>query len=264
MDFLAPIKRILSAHFPTRKNEALAPDISSLLDLKQERISPALCSIIDRTHCNNIVQSEPHGERWLESIENEKMPHVKSVLQRSLQGATLIDVGVSERWESMHKLAKLMGASQYIGIDKFWPTMSNGKAKKGTFSIVKSIEDEQCPALLLKGDALEFLSRLGDSSCCIAINAIDGCIISSPVYHRELARQIERIVPKGGVAFGIISHPLSLIATNSVEAPIAPESANPLLFSAQSVRICTQIAERPNPLWKDYSPMPLDRLLVRE
>jgi hypothetical protein len=101
-------------------------EIAALIELKNEKLPASLRTTIEKTCSFNIVQSSPNGDRW----------------------------------QAMYELAKLMGARQYIAVDKYWPNTVT--RRKSDFSIINTIKDPCCDALFEKADTLNFLARLKD------------------------------------------------------------------------------------------------------
>lgn len=261
MTFLGSFKCYLSRPALPPEELVSIPGLSDLLDFQNFRTSGRLRSLISSVDGRNIVQPIPSGEGWLANIE--KYPKVAEVLSHALKGRILVDIGCSERWSSMHQIAKLMGASLYVAVDKFWPISDNQLVQRSNVFILKTVEDSHCNAILIKSDALEFLSKLRSDSCCIALNAIDAYIVSNPQYHERLAAEIQRSVIKGGAAFGIVSLPLTILAANALKSRDLKMSKDPFVFQAQSLTLCATQPSKPNPLWDDCSLNSLERLLIR-
>jgi hypothetical protein len=261
MTFLGSLRRYYGRQASLPVELASAPGLSEIIDFQNFRTSGRLRSLISSVEGRNIVQPIPSGEGWLANIK--KYPKVAEVLSKALKDSILVDIGCSERWSSMHKLAKLMNARLYVAVDQFWPVSDSNLVERSNLSVVKIIEDSQCNAILIKSDALEFLSKLKSASCCIALNAIDACIMSNPQYHERLAAETQRSVTKGGAAFGILSLPLTILATNALKSRALRMSKNPFDFQVQSLTLCASQPSKPNSLWEDHSLNTFERLLIR-
>ncbi len=188
-------------------------------------------------------------------IEQDKS--VRDVFSAALKDKVIVDLGASENWGAMHRIAIMMGAREYVAVDPFWPSVKNSLFKK-KIEVLRVIPNPVCPAKLVRTDALTYLKQLPDNSCNIALNGIDRMIISSASYQCSLARETERVVPSGGLAFGILSYPLSLIAINAnLDKPeqLASSPLEDLSLNHAEAEI--------NPKWDDYSPFSSDRLLIK-
>lgn len=107
-------------------------------------------------------------------------------------------------------LAETMGASGYVAVERFFLSDDSGVySTDPEKNLLDRVDDrllrmpEQMRMALVQADMLDFLSRLPDGSANICINAIDCFVIPSDSYHRALSTEISRVVPAGGVAFGI-------------------------------------------------------------
>lgn len=258
MNLLNQLKKILSVV----GNESVPDSISSLPCFGTFGFSSSLRSLVDSVTTQNIIQDGPNADRWVNACL--EYPQIRNILSQSLNGQTLVDLGASEHWEELYKFSKTLGVKQFIAVDKFWPTLDAGSRDKSRLKVIKKIEDQDCSILLVKGDALEFVSRLKDSSCCIALNGFDGSVVPSASYHKELAKQIERVVPKGGVAFGIVSLALSLIATQETIDLPTQTLEEMMIFSFVTSPLIGKTSNNSNPRWEDHSMIPFDRLLVRK
>lgn len=244
------------------------PELSRLFHSREKKISAHLPGFgelqiprhikdtVRRTTCFRMEQDKPNTEGWKTNLEND--PSLREVMRNAMSGRTLVDLAAGSHWEEMHDFAKFLGASRLIAVEKF-----TGGRFKGDLTIVDEIKDKECPGVLVKGDALKFISRVPNQSCCISINALDGSVIPTAEYHERLAEEVERVVMPGGVAFGTISHALSLIVTHP--DLIEKDLSDPLRMSGFSLLLCTM---PPTKLeldkWEIHSMMPFERVLIRK
>jgi hypothetical protein len=157
----------------------------------------------------------------------QKKEEVRAFLKDKLKGKILVDLGsgmgfirgalMPESWggkSSMQKIAQELNASVCIGVDKYTYNCecAIGKPTDPSVDLARKEEvEEGTQTVLVSADMLDFLSRLPDSSVCITINGVDSRVIKNEEYHRALAKEIERVVGKNGVVFGVNSSSLSII-----------------------------------------------------
>ncbi|HSB47124.1 MAG TPA: hypothetical protein VLD37_03855 [Candidatus Bilamarchaeum sp.] len=120
----------------------------------------------------------------------------KSVMiSRALEGRRLTDLGAAEP-SGMLEFARAYGASEYVGVDSFFDY--SGRSLPGR-------------AKLVNDDLLRYLFSQDDGSSNIVMNAIDGVVLMNPdrvieeTYSQLLLMQIARVIPPGGIAFGLLS-----------------------------------------------------------
>lgn len=125
------------------------------------------------------------------------MNRESETLRMLLGGKRLTDLGagypVPAAVFAMH-----YGASEYVGVDRYQDYSGSG------LWALKDVRLVEC-------DMLEHLSGEPDMSTNIMMNAIDRAVLVGPsrtieaAYATLLLRNIARVVPPGGIAFGIMS-----------------------------------------------------------
>lgn len=118
-------------------------------------------------------------------------------LRMLLAGKRLTDLGAGDPIPAA-VFAMHYGVSEYVGVDGYQDYKNSG---------LWCLKDVR----LVTRDMLEHLSNEPDASSNIMMNAIDGAVLRGPSRTLELAysalllRNIARVVPPGGIAFGIMS-----------------------------------------------------------
>jgi hypothetical protein len=138
--------------------------------------------------------------------------HIESpsrTLAEKLKGERLIDLGAgnSESFTAMAHLAATLGVKEYIAVDKY---VDYSRAE----ALLDAYVGEGYPEMILRAvndEILLFLSKMRDESAHIVMNSIDRCMLVcmehflDEMYGLELASEIARVVPRGGIAFGVNS-----------------------------------------------------------
>lgn len=120
-----------------------------------------------------------------------------SMLYRSLLGRRLTDLGAGDPVMMLH-FALEYGASEYVAVEAYRDYSGNG---------LVGVRE----ARLINADMLEYLAFQKDASTNIVMNAINEEVLRGPsrlitdAYLEYLARNIARVVPPGGAAFGVMS-----------------------------------------------------------
>lgn len=137
-------------------------------------------------------------------------------LVEKLRGSRLVDLGAGNRdsLTAMAHLAAVLGVKEYIAVDKY----VDYSAAEG---LLDHFVGESYPEMILRAvndEILLFLAKLEDGSANIAMNSIDRCMLATTnhliaeMYGLELAGEIARVVPPGGIAFGVNSPNLERLA----------------------------------------------------
>ena len=145
---------------------------------------------------------------------NEKTPERKKVfdfVSERLSEKMLVDLGAGRDRGRIQNMAQRLGAKIYIGVDKFFPYKEREEINSDQdLSYGEKQEDMQVATI--KGDMLDFLSRLPDNSVCITMNGIDIDMVTSEAYINALVKEIIRVLHPSGIAFGTDSTALRNIA----------------------------------------------------
>jgi hypothetical protein len=181
-------------------------DIHGLSIVLGEPPSP-LSSLIDRaSRC-----SKRYGDEYSEHLYSllrfpEDYEATLTAMGQALEGRVLLDLGGGRRPRLM-ELAERFGVSLYLDVDLYYhddartdPASANWLPEHGPGS--------KLPAAVVACDMLDFLWRVPDGSCNVTVSGIDGLVIPLREYASEMARQFDRVVPPGGVAFGAYGDPL--------------------------------------------------------
>lgn len=137
-------------------------------------------------------------------------------LKQRLRGSRLIDLGAgnSESFTAMAHLAAVLGVREYIAVDKYVDYSS-------AEGLLDDFVGRSYPEMILRAvneEILLFLAKMEDGSANIAMNSIDRCMLATTnhlvaeMYGLELASEIARVVPEGGIAFGVNSPNLERLA----------------------------------------------------
>jgi len=136
-------------------------------------------------------------------------------LREALKGKRLVDIGAgkSTSFLSMAHLAAILGASEYVAVDKY-VDYTNAE------EIMEKVINSKFPDIVLRAineDMLEFLLFQPDQSANICMNSVDESILASnirfatEIYMSDIAQELMRVVPKDGVAFGLNSPALDML-----------------------------------------------------
>ena len=139
-------------------------------------------------------------------------PEVKEFFENLLKDKPIVDLGCGPVSESgvrkMEKFALGMGASRYVGVDKFR---------------VRADEKPTETSEYVSQDMLEYAQSLPDNSTNFTLNGIDQVIIVSEDYTDRLVKQLARATAPNGVAMGFNSpllHKLHQYGFNQVKVPV--------------------------------------------
>jgi hypothetical protein len=138
------------------------------------------------------------------------------LLSEKLNGKRLIDLGAGniESLTAMAHLAAVLGVSEYIAVEKY---IDYGRAE----GLIEAFMGDSYPQIVFRAfndDMLLFLTKMKDGSANIVMNSVDRSILVPPnhligeMYGLELASEIARVVPAGGIAFGVNSPTLERLA----------------------------------------------------
>ncbi len=111
-----------------------------------------------------------------------------------LGGKKLVDLGAGEP-DVMANFALKCGVSKYVAVDRYWD-YSRAVPPFPNVSYVNS-------------DMLRFLAEQRDESTNIVMLAIDNVVLANEhtmtgkLYAEKLLEEISRVVPQGGIAFGM-------------------------------------------------------------
>jgi hypothetical protein len=156
---------------------------------------------------NNFLGDFVHYQELLSSGKE-----VKDFFENLLEGKPIVDLGCGPVIESeirkMEKFALGMGASRYIGVDKFR---------------VRADEKPTETSEYVSQDMLEYTQSLPDNSENFVLNGIDEIIIVSEDYADRLVEQLARVTAPNGVAMGFnspILHKLHKYGFNPIKVPV--------------------------------------------
>jgi hypothetical protein len=141
------------------------------------------------------------------AFSDPRSPFARAFMSKHLCGIPLIDLGAADPL-AMAEFAHAHGARGYIAVDRFYD-YSGMQAPPG--------------AELINEDMLRFVSYRPDSSANVCMNAIDEIVLMSPdgaveaAYVLRLMGEIARVVPPGGLAFGLSSPHLHLLENAGFE-----------------------------------------------
>ena len=138
-----------------------------------------------------------------------RLDNPSQLLREKLKGRRLVDLGAGNTGSitAMAHLAAALGASEYIAVDAY----VNYERAEG---LLDNFVGQSYPQMVLRAlndDMLLFLAKLEDGCANVVMNSIDRCMLVAPshliaeMYGLELASEIARVVPDGGIAFGVNS-----------------------------------------------------------
>ncbi len=135
------------------------------------------------------------------AFSGKLVPEARGLMSERLRGRPLLDLGAADP-AAMMEFASMNGASRYTAVDRYYDY--SGMARPGF-------------AELVNDDMLRFVSYQPDGSANVCMNAIDDIVLMSPIevvelsYIHRLFQEIARVVPPGGMAFGLGSPHLHLL-----------------------------------------------------
>lgn len=144
---------------------------------------------------------------YFESLSGQKQVFFEPLLV----GRPLTDLGCGTSI-TMAKFAYGCGVTEYVGVDKY--NRYNTREEPELAARIREENRERGSDFNIRyvaGDMLVYLASLPSDSTNLTLNGIDLNTVSeypavyADEYKDELVRQIERVVPEGGVVFGIDS-----------------------------------------------------------
>ncbi len=150
-----------------------------------------------------------------DSGEAEKL---SQIFIEKLVGKTMIDLGGGR--ENMRQILGNSGflLKCYINVDKHQfenDTALNKRTLQGFQFGVSSrvwLREKDINRVEINAEMLDFLQYIGDNSVdAIALNGIDTLIADGRGYHKELGKQIQRVLKVGGILFGYGSRAIELL-----------------------------------------------------
>lgn len=140
------------------------------------------------------AESSEHPDRYAEYWDSSR--YIED-LQRHLAGKVLVDLGGGQDGETalLSVLEKHnIPVDWYVNVDVY-----NGHASYGQQSAEKY--DSETAVSQICADLLDAIQRIPTNAkgVAIALNGIDGFVIKSREYHRQLAEEIDRVVAPGNV-----------------------------------------------------------------
>jgi|GEM_PF-3137278 len=161
---------------------------------------------------NSDVSKESllHYEAW-KSIFDESF----TIFQEKLKGSTLIDLGCGgvSSLRNSYTFARLFECKKYVGVDKKFQsdgeTLNIDELKDKMYTQKNKYFNTLCEDKLLpkneliEKEMLDFISSYTERSN-VMVNGIDGYIKPfSKEYDKKLIEHIARLVPQGGIVFGV-------------------------------------------------------------
>lgn len=124
----------------------------------------------------------------------------------TLKDSKIIDLGCGADVRYMVDIVCRLGASEYVGVDKYNIKEAIVNSKKPEIS--QKVQKSNLQFNLVDKDMLEFLSQQPDNSANITINGVDNDILDprnpgNKIYFPLLINEIIRVAGKDHVIFGI-------------------------------------------------------------
>lgn len=161
---------------------AIVSSLVSLLSLPYPR------STFSQISCNS-------GREYLTKFRVGALP---AEMCEALTGFPLVDLGCGRAFGYMAQFARLVGASEYRGVDL--------KANE-----VDRYTPEGMRMQVARREMLDYLRTLPDGRVNITINAIDYFIVGDLRWTVNVAREIARVTRTGGIVCGVNALPLILL-----------------------------------------------------
>jgi len=163
-----------------------------------------LVDIMNRTWDDGIPPQTEMARHTVSEVGFYCLKERSLFLENALSGRRLTDLGAGDP-VSMAHFSLTYGASEYVAVDGYRDYTGNG------LTGIKGIR-------LVNADMLSYIFGQPDESTNVVMNAIDACILRCPNavitagYYAYLAENIARVVPPGGIAFGMMSPVLEELA----------------------------------------------------
>jgi len=180
-------------------------DPQSLLTFENPRMKEydELLARLAKERKTGSIDQEPYSDQWKLLIFGEELgrdvPALR-YLREKLKGKWLLDLGSGSG--GMKDVARILGVSRYIGVDKYPGRKESGSGYKDIV-LKESANGSTIEVAVASGDMLQFIARLPSESVNITINGIDVSIINDESYYKALATEIARVTPSGGIVFGV-------------------------------------------------------------
>lgn len=166
----------------------------------------------------------PHSDHWdrlsdrpdFSEEQIEQAREAREFFRTKLKGGIVVNLG---GWKSPFvKILGKEGPKEVINVDKhmhykwdidgYWERREKDEPDIPIDSNRVDLEENLSDGRRVKyvrADMLDFISQLPDNSVNIEIDGIDFNVIAHREYHQALAREIIRVLKKGGIVFGNVT-----------------------------------------------------------
>ena len=184
---------------PPRKEKLLVEGLARQLE-RETKYVPTTPFAADAVHGFGILGVFSRGKK------KEERELALEFFRTALRGGTLLDLGAGAGPSvyAMAGFAATCGVSGYVAVDKYAgysPALERALKKH-----IRSEHPESSMGIeLVPDDMLRHLAYRADGSANVLLNGVDGCVIpreGNRRYLSTLIRQIARVVPHFGIAFG--------------------------------------------------------------
>lgn len=174
---MRPLSEILNDYFANRDLDS--DELNEVLACRERCISQAA------NHSLRSTTSYAMSFNVQMELLRRYFDNAEDILKDSIKGRKAIELGPGR--SPMHKWLLERGASEYTGVEMFYPQISE-----------RLVSGEN--AKIVEGDALSFLLSQPDESAIVASRGVlNDEVMPSPSYARFLIKEIYRATPKGAV-----------------------------------------------------------------
>lgn len=155
------------------------------------------------------AEGEPYAEHWKNFLERATKEEVQ-LLKRKLHGKILIDLGGGISFDvkgkrcspSMQEVVQKLGVAVYVNVDRNFGHYAHPPSyPKNLTKELRIVEPKGMHIAYTENDMLEFIMQMKDTTpnAAFALNGVDRWLIPGRAYHELLAKEITRVLPRGGV-----------------------------------------------------------------
>lgn len=157
----------------------------------------------------NIPETRQDIQIYPEKVRKDCVA-INKQIEQAINQKRIIDLGCGKHPDMALLIALRYGASEFVGVDKFTEFSFRNDSLDFLVcghreSILQDYKRRKLRYASVKSDMLLFLSSQPSNSANIILNGIDQCIISDREYLIELVKEIDRVVGRDHLAFGVDS-----------------------------------------------------------
>ncbi len=184
---------------PFEFTDAIDPEVLALVQTNKEDFGDYLAYLrqIRMLETSMRTLTTTHHEFWDRMFKKDTMLDV-------LAGRCVVDLGCGND-STFREMLTEKGVETYIGVDQV-VSYEQGRAVEAEFGLVLplNVTKHSVSGALIRGDMLDVVARIPDSSCSFTINGVDESILDPNTdYAKEVVAQVIRATERGGFIVGV-------------------------------------------------------------